>query len=440
VPTPPVDFTVLTKQEPPQTAQNSPQPENPFSPVVESTPPDPFLLADEPNLSGQPVRRGAVSYRRSRPLIPSASRQAGQRLTPVPLRTLQGIAESTESPDFSSKTHFRTPGGAFSFSDEGFSSSPLTAQASFADSSQNPATLEAKTPETAGEEPVARESSSPTNNERARALPEELSTQTDSCNLQNPGLITDSPSEPDRPVFSNIAESKLSSSTSLAAFNFGFGQNKAEQPSEPSQPRTNTPPNTPALFHPNFNSFKFSFPSPESTPEEESEGKNSVEQSLPAPFKGGGRHPRGLSSAIAQACRKFEPEIQSGRPGAGVESSGKSFKRASGPRIGLPSSSGRSTGFPEVEIEEPALSEVAKGKRPERSNSPSSRRRSSEEMDLLNPESAVAMTHHRREAVRMAKSQEAAVVEKCKRSGVAAPQYTFDELIGKGSYGRVYKA
>lgn len=60
-------------------------------------------------------------------------------------------------------------------------------------------------------------------------------------------------------------------------------------------------------------------------------------------------------------------------------------------------------------------------------------------MDLLRPESAMAMTEHRREAVRMAKSQEAAVVEKCKRSGVAPPGYTFDELIGKGSFGRVYK-
>jgi hypothetical protein len=64
------------------------------------------------------------------------------------------------------------------------------------------------------------------------------------------------------------------------------------------------------------------------------------------------------------------------------------------------------------------------------------------EMDnfLSPPDAAVAnTTQHRREAVRMAKSQETAVVEKCKRSGVAAPEYTFDELIGKGSFGRVYK-
>ena len=60
-------------------------------------------------------------------------------------------------------------------------------------------------------------------------------------------------------------------------------------------------------------------------------------------------------------------------------------------------------------------------------------------MDLLHPESAMAMTEHRREAVRLAKNQEAAVVEKCKRSGGPAPGYLFDELIGKGSFGRVYK-
>ena len=60
-------------------------------------------------------------------------------------------------------------------------------------------------------------------------------------------------------------------------------------------------------------------------------------------------------------------------------------------------------------------------------------------MDLLNPESAMAMTQHRREAVRLAKNQERSVAEKCKRSGVPVPGYLFDELIGKGSFGRVYK-
>lgn len=59
--------------------------------------------------------------------------------------------------------------------------------------------------------------------------------------------------------------------------------------------------------------------------------------------------------------------------------------------------------------------------------------------DLLHPESATAMTEHRREAVRLAKSQESSVVEKCKRSNQQMPDYSFEELIGKGSYGRVYK-
>jgi hypothetical protein len=60
-------------------------------------------------------------------------------------------------------------------------------------------------------------------------------------------------------------------------------------------------------------------------------------------------------------------------------------------------------------------------------------------MSMLHPDSAAAMTEHRREAVRLAKAQEKSVVEKCKRSDQAIPGYTFDELIGKGSYGRVYK-
>lgn len=57
----------------------------------------------------------------------------------------------------------------------------------------------------------------------------------------------------------------------------------------------------------------------------------------------------------------------------------------------------------------------------------------------LRPESAAAMTAHRREAVRLAKAQEKAVSEKCQRGGQDVPGYTFDELIGKGSFGRVYK-
>jgi len=49
------------------------------------------------------------------------------------------------------------------------------------------------------------------------------------------------------------------------------------------------------------------------------------------------------------------------------------------------------------------------------------------------------MTAHRREAVRLAQDQQRAVVEKCTRSKQPEPDYAFDELIGKGSFGRVYK-
>ena len=60
-------------------------------------------------------------------------------------------------------------------------------------------------------------------------------------------------------------------------------------------------------------------------------------------------------------------------------------------------------------------------------------------MASLRPESALALTAHRRQAIKLAKSQESVVAEKCKRSNQEAPGYTFDELIGKGSFGRVYK-
>jgi hypothetical protein len=60
-------------------------------------------------------------------------------------------------------------------------------------------------------------------------------------------------------------------------------------------------------------------------------------------------------------------------------------------------------------------------------------------MNRLRPESALAVSHHRREAMRLAKAQETMVIEKCRRSGASIPEYAFDELIGKGSFGRVYK-
>ncbi len=63
---------------------------------------------------------------------------------------------------------------------------------------------------------------------------------------------------------------------------------------------------------------------------------------------------------------------------------------------------------------------------------------SSENMDHLRPVSAL-MSNHRSAAMRLAKDQEAATHTRCERAGADAPPYAFDELIGKGSFGRVYK-
>lgn len=60
-------------------------------------------------------------------------------------------------------------------------------------------------------------------------------------------------------------------------------------------------------------------------------------------------------------------------------------------------------------------------------------------MASLRPESAAALTAHRREAIKLARDQEKVVVDKCLRAGEKPPGYKFDELIGKGSFGRVYK-
>lgn len=45
----------------------------------------------------------------------------------------------------------------------------------------------------------------------------------------------------------------------------------------------------------------------------------------------------------------------------------------------------------------------------------------------------------RREAIKAAQTQEKAIRERLKKDGAAFPPYKFLELIGKGSYGRVYK-
>lgn len=59
---------------------------------------------------------------------------------------------------------------------------------------------------------------------------------------------------------------------------------------------------------------------------------------------------------------------------------------------------------------------------------------------FLDPSSAVAaITKHKAEAIRLAREQGAAVREMCRRAKTEPPPYEFEELIGKGAYGRVYK-
>ena len=59
---------------------------------------------------------------------------------------------------------------------------------------------------------------------------------------------------------------------------------------------------------------------------------------------------------------------------------------------------------------------------------------------FLDPSSAVAaITKHKAEAMKLAREQAAAVREMCRRAKSEPPSYEFEELIGKGSYGRVYK-
>ncbi|EEH34694.2 hypothetical protein PAAG_05740 [Paracoccidioides lutzii Pb01] len=58
----------------------------------------------------------------------------------------------------------------------------------------------------------------------------------------------------------------------------------------------------------------------------------------------------------------------------------------------------------------------------------------------LDPSSAmVTITKQKAEAMRLAKEQGAAVKEMCRRAKSDMPPYVFEELIGKGAYGRVYK-
>ncbi|KAJ5759614.1 hypothetical protein N7520_006770 [Penicillium odoratum] len=64
----------------------------------------------------------------------------------------------------------------------------------------------------------------------------------------------------------------------------------------------------------------------------------------------------------------------------------------------------------------------------------------SRESRFLDPSSAMAaITRHKAEAIKLAREQGTAVKEMCRRAKTEIPPYEFEELIGKGAYGRVYK-
>lgn len=62
-----------------------------------------------------------------------------------------------------------------------------------------------------------------------------------------------------------------------------------------------------------------------------------------------------------------------------------------------------------------------------------------EEEDEMDISRLSLLSATRREAIKAAQTQEKAIRERMKKDGTAFPPYKFLELIGKGSYGRVYK-
>lgn len=67
---------------------------------------------------------------------------------------------------------------------------------------------------------------------------------------------------------------------------------------------------------------------------------------------------------------------------------------------------------------------------------------SAQHPSFLEPSSAAGDTisKQRAETTRIAKEQEKAIHEKLTRNNHEIPKYEFLELIGKGAYGRVFKA
>jgi hypothetical protein len=61
-------------------------------------------------------------------------------------------------------------------------------------------------------------------------------------------------------------------------------------------------------------------------------------------------------------------------------------------------------------------------------------------LDPVTAREAVAvLTKAKLETMKLAREQAEAVEEMCRRAGTELPPYCFDDLIGKGAYGRVYK-
>lgn len=58
---------------------------------------------------------------------------------------------------------------------------------------------------------------------------------------------------------------------------------------------------------------------------------------------------------------------------------------------------------------------------------------------LLGPSAAIGISAQKAAAIKAAKDQESALKEKARRGKVELPPFEFDELIGKGAYGLVYK-
>lgn len=398
------------------------------------------------------MRRRAVSYRKNPPVVSSVPRQEGQRARPPPTPNRQRTFSTPQAEESV------LPGRIWSFCKEDFSCSPIDEQATFTRRSGDLVAREVRTPFVSSRQTRTAPASTATTEGAASSVQEPYWSEVESCDYS----------------------SSQSSSSPLDAFDFGLGQNSTRASSKSNSPVYDFLSTKFAVEHPNLANFKISFPAVDSCPEDIAEdtseetsevtvpqsvgskhpnianfkftfptigtssektaketSQDNSKESVPEPdlpalaSERGGRGPRGLSSAIAQACRKFEPVAQSTYDkGTGLRRRATEPQNTV-PRLDLPSFPRLSFGLGEEVSKGPAPSIPEQGD--------PVREPSSEDMDLLNPESAMAMTEHRREAIRMAKSQEAAVVEKCKRSGVAPPGYTFDELIGKGSFGRVYK-